>query len=157
MIRNISRKQFLNRMDDDSDNSFAYSFLERCDKENLWQDAIGIISDNKLIGGYVGEVAGAVFTVKLLHVFQDSRLKGQGDKLLTNAFWYGYRSAKYLKIISEASSWGFYKALGYQSYGEYNSQGNHLILGKYNRNMIVHNIDYDNSDPIVKRILKEYY
>ena len=89
MIRNISRKQFLLRMDDDSDNSFAYTFLERCDKENLWSDAMGIITNNKLVGGYVGEVAGAVFTVKLLHVFEDSRGKGQGDKLLTNAFWYG--------------------------------------------------------------------
>ena len=157
MIRNISRKQFFLRMNDDSDNSFAYSFLERCDNENLWSDAMGIINDNKLIGAYVGEVAEEVFTVKLLHVFEDSRGKGQGDKLLTNAFWYGYRSAKYLKIIAEANSWSFYQRLGYQSYGEYNSYGNHLIIGRYNRNFTVHNIDYDNQDPIIKKILKEYY
>ena len=157
MIRNISRKQFLLRMDDDSDNSFAYTFLERCDKENLWQDAMGIISNNKLVGGYVGEIAGAVFTVKLLHVFQDSRGRGQGDKLLTNAFWYGFRTSKYFKIVAEASSWKFYHALGYQSYGEYNAQGDHLIIGRFNRNLKVHNLDYDNQDPIIKRILKEYY
>lgn len=157
MIRNISRKQFLLRMDDDSDNSFAYTFLERCDKQNLWPDAIGEISDNKLIGGYVGEVQGTVFSLELLHVFKDSRQKGYGDKLVTNAFWYGYRSAKYLKIIAKANSWKFYRNLGYESLGEYNAHGDHLILGKYNRDMKVHYLDYDNEDPIIKRIIKEYY
>lgn len=157
MIRNITRKQFLLRMNDDSDNSFAYTFLERCDKQNLWPDAIGNISGGNLTGGYVGEVAGQLFSLKLLYVFKDSRARGYGDKLVTNAFWYGYRSAKYIKIVAEANSWKFYNSLGYKSYGAFNAQGDHLIIGKYNRGYKVHYLDYDNDDPIIKRVMKEYY
>jgi predicted GNAT family N-acyltransferase len=123
-IRSCSRLEFISNLTNLKEDSFAKTFVSKCDLINAWDDCLGIFSDdNELMGAIVTTYSKnrKVANLQLLHTFYKFRGNKIASMLCTNAIKHSYGVVDYFRVSADKPAHGFYENIGFKYIGEQKS------------------------------------
>ena len=152
----IDRLKFIDSITSIKEDSFAKTFVSKCDLINAWDKCIGCFDqNNQLMGAIVTTISkNKVANLQLLHTFYKFRGKGVGLTLCNNSLQYAIlNGAQYFRVSADKPAHTFYEKIGFKYIGEQKS-GSRLSMFRLTSSVIIEN-DFTPDDFIWKQANKK--
>lgn len=114
----VTRPKFIESISSAKEDSFARTFVAKCDMLQTWDLCRGLYDGDRLAGAIVytfSKKLPKVCNLQLLHTFHEFRGRGVGKTLCQDAIDSAlYNKAEYFRVSAEFNAVDFYKKIGFK-------------------------------------------
>ena len=150
----VTKEIFENSLTGLKEDSFAKTFLAKCNMMNIWDECFGVFIGTELCCAIIITLSKRVpvtANLQLIHTFHKHRNKGYAKYLTLAMLKDVMGKADYLRVSAEKTAVGFYEKLGFKFLGMQKS-GTSLSMCKITSRVIAE-CQFDKRDPIIEKEL----
>jgi len=120
----VSKEVFIKNLTGLKEDSFAKTFLAKCNMMNIWDQCFGIFVGERLACAIIVTISKRdpkIANLQLIHTFYEFRKRGYAKQLTETILNEIIGEISYLRVSAEKTAVGFYEKLGFKFLGEQKS------------------------------------